>query len=1058
MKKPVIAQMTVVFMLFAIQLANAASAPQIHGMRFSELSPDGKTLVFTYQGDLWSVESSGGIAHRITTNEAYDRKAKFSPDGLWLAFESDRCGNPDIFIMPADGSNDPKRITYSSDTQQLWGWHPSNQSLITGIRGPLHPYITAIQDLTGGIAVPVFEDIQYHLGAVLTSDGSKMYYLRAPASVQDWRTGYRGSAGGDIWLYNLKSKEHGKIYSDNRSKHFLAMGHDETYLLFVDYVNQGSSNLAKLDLQSLSVTYLTNYSDDTVRNPATDKNGTIVYEYMNDLWRLEPGKEPRMLEIFGPAENRGNDIEYQTLNSGISTYDISSDQKLAAVSVNNDICVYRLDGEVDNKAVALTNTSDIQEFEPAFSKDGKSLYFIEDDGWEYHIVNVDLKTLQKKTLQTETERIRNLERIPDSEELTYIRGFGELVMLNPADNSVKPLKTDVQIPWHSLSPWSWTCDQKYLGVHGMVGEVEDVYIIERETGKYWNVSKYFRSDSNPRFSPDGRWLAYQTDADRASEIKLVRLKPETFLKETVLIDPEEEKKPEDDQAKPDEEKKDEEVKEEEKKVEIDFDRIDERARIVSFTPGYNSVIGFSPDGEWLFYSNSQQGSVNQWSSWSRELWKVPTDERSKETPVKINESPDDLIPVGDKLYASKWGKLFNFNLDGSGDELPFSVNVTIDRTAEKKLALILAGQVLKEYFYDKKMHGADWKKVRQKYLSMLDDARTPEDVAALMNRLNGELNASHLGAWGPTSFKGQPDQTADLGLDFDPYFKGEGLKIRKILKDGPSDKPDIDLKPDDVILEIEGQKVGMSIDPSSILNHKVGEVITLKVHRKDDIHEVKVKADSIDNLQTWKYETWIDENKKKVDEWSHGKIGYLHIRSMGMGSFRRFEKEYLNMTKEKEGIIIDVRYNPGGWIHELLLDVLDRRTFGYAKNRGWDEYIPQPWNYNRTQSVVLINESSTSDAEIFPYAFKQLGLGKLIGMETYGAVIGTNETGLPGGFGVRLPEWGWYRLDYRNLENEGVKPDIEIPFPPDAIIKGDDPQLKRAVEELLRDTNEGIYK
>jgi C-terminal processing protease CtpA/Prc len=680
---------------------------------------------------------------------------------------------------------------------------------------------------------------------------------------------------------------------------------------------------------------------------------------------------------------------------------------------------------------------------------------------------MDIKTKSIEEMIYEPDGMRSLMRIPTTDLLSYLKGSGDIMIFDPQTKKVEKLITKMCFACGYAQMMNWSPDGRFLALSDQSEWDGEIFIIERETKKSFDVSHSPAWDDDPYFSPDGKWFTYSQNQEGLSSVILVELDPKAPLEETVLIQEEEKKdeegkpsdgKPEEKKESVSEEKKSngekpekegEEKKEEEKKIEvkINFDRIDERGRNVSVTPGWNYPVGFSLDGEWLFYIYSKR-----WEQ--RELWAVPTDEKSK-------EQPKNLGPVGfqwkflyskESILALADGRIFKFDsATGKGDELPFSVKRNLDKEAERKLAYLVAVKALETGFYDKKLHGADWKRVKEKYLPMINDARTPEDTIAILNRLNGELNASHLAAYGISSFTGQKDETASLGIDWDNSYDGPGLKIRRIYKNGPADFSDIELKPGDIVLAIDGNDVDLKHDPFKMLNHKADEIMRLTVKGEKENREVKIRAKDPGADSNGRYETWIEENRKLVDKLSDGKIGYLHIQWMGGRPLAKFRKEYLNMTREKKGVIIDVRFNPGGNIHENLIDILDRRTFGFGTMRGWDEFIPQPANYNRTPSVCLINESSYSDSEIFPYAYQQLKLGKLIGMQTFGAVIGTNDIEIPGGYSIRIPCEGWFRMDMRNLENDGVKPDIEVPWPPDAISKGVDPQIERAVEELLKE-------
>ncbi|MFH1514921.1 MAG: S41 family peptidase, partial [bacterium] len=959
----------IIVLIIAASPDSSSAAELIHGMRFPELSPDGSRLIFSYQGDLWTVNSNGGVASRITVNEAYEGVSRFSKDGSKIAFMSTRFGNWDIFVMPSDGSSEAKRVTYSSLNQLLYDWHPDGKRVLFSTPMRMFVYNMARQDIDGGMSIPIFEDHHSHSWLNITKDGKTIYYIREAGGIEVERTGYRGSGDGDIWSYDIETGEHKEILADNRSQHYLRLGHDESYLLFVDYVEQGSSNLARLDLETGELSYLTNYDDDTVRNITVDKNGTIVYEYMNDLWRMEPGKNPERLQITASAENKENEKERQILTEGMTGGDISHDGKLVAVEIQGDIFGFRVDGEVDNKCVSLTDTSGTLESNPVFSKDHKFAFFLANSGYGNSLVKMNLESKETEELISDSI-IHNLQRVPTTDLLSFIEGNKKIVVFNPEDKSSDVIAEKICYVCGWASDLIWSPDGKYLALMDVSQWRDEIYIVDRETKESWNVTNYFQADSDPKFSPDGRWFSFGTYDEFGSDVILVELNPKADIKTTNLIDEDEEEAEEKESEEKSDEKSDKKDIEEDIVVIINFDRFDERGRVLSFTPGYNKPLGFSLDGEWLYYSSEQRTSDG--NPISKELWKVPTDEDSDDPPSNLGQVPDKLIFTKESIFAVMNGKLFNFNEDGVGEEIPFEVQRHVDKNEETKLVMKLAGQYLEESFYDENMHGADWDRVRQKYLAMVDDARTPEDVKSLMRRLNGELNASHLGAYSLSSFKGQANQTAFLGLEWDFTHVGAGLKVKRVMTDGPADKPDIEIDTGDIVLQINEIQIDISHNPDEFLNLKEGEVFTLTIKGDPENRKVKIRAANPGVEYLSNYRTWVEEKRNLVKELSGDRLGYLHIEWMGPAQLALFEKEFYNLTKEKEGVIIDVRFNPGGDISEQLIDILDRRKFGYTLERGWDDYIAQPLTYSRVPTVVLINESSYSDAELFPAAYKGL--------------------------------------------------------------------------------------
>jgi tricorn protease len=361
-------------------------------------------------------------------------------------------------------------------------------------------------------------------------------------------------------------------------------------------------------------------------------------------------------------------------------------------------------------------------------------------------------------------------------------------------------------------------------------------------------------------------------------------------------------------------------------------------------------------------------------------------------------------------------------------------------------------RLLREQFYDEKMHGVDWDAMREKYRPLIEHVAAKEDFYALVSMMLGELNASHLGIGGPTV---SGPETAYLGVWFDPEHRGPGVKISAVLKNSPADRDESRLNVGEFILAIDGVEVSNNEQIWDALADKAGRVVELLVNdkpTKEGARTVKIKPINRGQWSNLLYEDWVEKRKRMVDEWSNGRIGYIHIQAMSQSELRKFEREfYAEVVGKKEALIIDVRFNGGGRIHDELLSILKRRLYALEQYRGTPPFT-QPFQVWQKPTVVLINEFSASDAEIFPKAFRDLGLGKLVGVPTYGGVIGTyNVTLIDGTTFFRVPVTGWRTLDGVNLENYGVKPDILVEHSPEDNSNENDLQLKMAVELLLKE-------
>jgi tricorn protease len=364
-------------------------------------------------------------------------------------------------------------------------------------------------------------------------------------------------------------------------------------------------------------------------------------------------------------------------------------------------------------------------------------------------------------------------------------------------------------------------------------------------------------------------------------------------------------------------------------------------------------------------------------------------------------------------------------------------------------------RALNENFYDSKFHGADWKKLRAKYRAIVPHCAMKEDLYTLVSLLIGELNASHLGISGNL---GQPEQqTAELGLMFDHRHPGPDLKIAEIIKEGPADQRGLNLRAGDRIVKIDGVDLTEKTEVSKLLNDKIGEVVVLTVTAADGSgkRRIEIRGQSRVKMNDAMYERWTSGNMKKVTELSSGKLGYIHIPSMTEPGLERFVRALYSDNFDKEGIVLDVRYNGGGFTHDQVLNFLTGKEHTIFTHRdGSSGLVLRSYDRKWTKPLVLlINNKSYSDAEIFPHAFRTWGLGKLVGQPTGGFVIGTRQVSLIDGSAFRTPRIGVHTIKGINMEKEGVVPDVIVEPHPDDLARGIDRQLEKAVEILSQDVS-----
>ena len=641
---------------------------------------------------------------------------------------------------------------------------------------------------------------------------------------------------------------------------------------------------------------------------------------------------------------------------------------------------------------------------------------------------------------------------PDGNLLAFYRGGGELAVMDMETRKVSVIDSG-EVQWGPFAGnFEFSPDGKWLAYWKQIdGYNSDVFIAPADgTGKPVNVLRHPDWIWSVSWIPDGSGLLFMSDRenDEWSVYKLDFKRPETVFTKGFILDP------------PDGEGGEDEIEEEagggqgEVEIEIDFDRIWERVTRVSWQGGASMYPVASADSQWVYYQSDATGELDLWAA---------SIDGAEAYPMQVYMPMDSmqLSQFGDKLYfLAPWGGIGFVRVSGplaqGMGRVEFTAPQKIDRPAELVQMYTECWRLLKNYFYDPGLHGArkDWSAIYQKYLPLVEQAIAPEEFNYVVSRLIGDVKGSHLGIYGGTSFDGVPAFTGFLGLEFDLSYNGPGLKVSKVLYDGPCYKPESKVEPGEILLSINGAPVDSGTNIYALLDDAPQDQVELLVKKKygeRKVYAIPIGAGTHFQLS---YQAWVEERRKMTEELSGGRVGYLHIQGMDWPSFQKFKHDLFGINFEKEAVVIDVRFNGGGWTSFHILELLSRKAFGWSRSRhsGWTGAPAMRWE---KPAVCLINASCYSDSEIFPYGFKQMGIGKLVGEPTNGSVIGTIGYRLVDGTYFSLPIEGWYTYDRRNMEVsgpagiEGIAPDIFVSNHPDEVKAGKDAQLEKAVGELL---------
>ena len=1052
--------------VLALILAIPATAIEAPLPRHPAPSPDGSQIAFSWQGDLWLVPSSGGEARRLTAHPASERFPMWSRDGSLIAFASNRHGNDDVFVMPADGSGPPTRLTHASTADLPDDFTPDGQALlVTSNRAESVKWGTQLWTvpLTGG--TPALAQDAFGEHAVYSPDGDTLAFVRGQTK---WmRRGYRGPASRDLWLRGASGDFLRLTDFDGTDDHPSWIDGDTIAFLSA---RAGRKNLFLLDTTSKAATQLTNHDGSAVRFPRAAADGSLIaYEFEDALWTVRPTNgESTRLSIEVPADALKNPIERKKASDGADEMAISADGKLAAFTVGGDVFVTAIvskdDQEIAKPPTAQVTSTPEREGDLSWSPDGKTLLFSSAQHGNddlYLAQPTDEETPWSESFDFELTRLTQSPAAeyaasfsPDGERIAFVRGKGSLVVMPKTGGEATVLLDH----WAAPS-YDWSPDAEWIA-YSIPNENynSEVWIVSSGGGTPYNVSRHPDDDFVPRWSPDGRRLVWT--AKRVAEsfdvwgVWLARADdertPAQWLKEWNDKPEKEEKGEEDETGEEDEKPKLPHVR-------IDFERLWERVEQITGLKGREGVARVSPDGKTIIFTAEHEGDDD--------LYSVRWDGEELKRLTKDGAEPEQYTfgPKGKEIfYLDGKGRIKRVGLDAkAGDPVPFAARYVVDLRLQREAVYDQAWRALNENFYDPDFHGVDWPAQREKYHPWAMAASTNEDFADLVNLMLGELNASHMGYY-PPGTRGRPtaagDVTGWIGVTYDVAAGGPGILVDQVLPDSPAWRTDAAILPGERLLAVNGSEITESTNVFSLFVDTSGQRTPLKVAAADGAERtVIVKPVGYRAQRQLRYSEWVRERRRLVEEWSAGRLGYIHVQGMNIPSFEEFERGLFAAGDGKEGLLIDVRSNGGGSTTDLLMAVLMVQRHAYTVPRDGDPEIrayPQsrlPLSAWTRPAVAICNEDSYSNAEIFSHAFKSLGRGPLVGSPTFGAVISTGGMRTLDGALVRLPGRGWFVAPTGiNMENNGAMPDVVVWHPPSEDRSAtEDTQLQKAVEVLL---------
>lgn len=1010
----------------------------IRGMHTPALSPDASQICFAYRGDLWIVSAQGGEATRLTIHPAHDAYPRWSPDGKWIAFASRRYPtsslNYDVFVIPASGG-EPRRLTWHTNNDYPSDWSPDGTRLLLQAIRQSDSWQAVELDIESGRTRNLTNDRLLVRYAVYSPDGRRVAYTRCARTGSWWRPRYRGSANMDIWVKDLQTGKTTQLTTYEGMDIWPMFTKDGQGVCYVsDVLTPGVPNLVMAAVREPRPVSLTRHTSGAVTWPNMSRDGSaIVYTWDGDLYVFSfKDNKSRKLTIYADSDVRQNVVTRLRLTNGATELEVSPDGKTLGLVLRGDI--WTIPADKGGEATRLTDTP-AHDYDFMWSPDSTRIAFVSDRKGAFGIYVLDVKTREVREVAAGTDEASSPLWSSDGKLLAYLlSGQAGGLYVVPVDGS-EPARCVAVSRGNNrygvgITSYAWSPDSRWLAFSRRNRlNSTDIWVVPVVGGEAINVTEYPGSNSNPRWSSDGKYLVFLSSRDRPQGEDLYALP---------LMKPR--------RAEQGEGRRPQEGRE--AVVRIDFDGITERARRLT-TSG---VTGFelTPDGQTALGLTSFGTGLDVFS--------VPLGGG----PVQRVTSTGDM--VGIPRFASgasgrfwclvRGGVVRSFSLQGpawSGRDLGFEAIFETDLRAERRQAFHEFWRSTASGFYDPGMHGVDWVAVRNRYEPLLSGVETAEEFAFfLLAPMVGELNASHAEVSPPSG--GEEPETANPGLLFDEDYDGPGVRVVGYVRGGPNDDDGPVIKPGEYVLKIGGQTVTWGETLWKALNGRADKDTEFLVNsepKEEGARTVTLKPVLAPRIRELQYEEDVRTARATVSQLSEDRVAYVRVNAMDFPSLRQFERDLWGRSMNAHGVVLDLRDNGGGSTHDQLLVQLARTLYGYTRPRD-GELSTQPWRLWDKPIVLLVNENSASDAELFALGFRTLKLGPIVGTRTPGYVIGTYSGTLQDGTSYRIPMWGWYSADHKNLENLGVRPDVEVPGPEGRLGTAEDEQLRRAVELVLR--------
>jgi Tol biopolymer transport system component/C-terminal processing protease CtpA/Prc len=995
----------------------------------------------------------------------------WSNDGKQIAFASDRYGNFDIFVIPAEGG-EAKRLTYYSTPEYPYSFTNDNKSVIFGS--------TRLDDASNRnyptSSQPELYKVSVNAGRVeqiittpaedvkLSKNGQYLIYHDKKGGETQWRKHHVSSITRDIWIYDTKTGKHRKITTfagEDRTPVFT--DNDKAFYYLSE--ESGSFNVHKMSVEGGKSIQISSFKKHPVRFLSMANNGTLCYSYDGELYTQQENAKPEKINITITADAKSNNERVVSVNGGARELAISPNGKEVAFIFRGEVFVSAVEGGTTKR---ITNTPE-QERSVSFSPDGKYLLYASERGNSWKIYQTEIVRKEEPyfyaaTLIKETALINNDKEnyqpaySPDGKEIAFIENHATLKVLTIATKQTRTVLTDKElVNWGDNDQhFEWSPDGKWFAFSYAVEEASnsEIGLISSDgKGKITNLTENGFNDGNPKWAMGGKMLLYDTDRDglRAkansggsqSDIYALFLNQESWDKfrlnkeEYALIKEQDEKTAKADSGK-NKIKKD-------SIINVELDGIVYRKQKLTINSSDLADALVSKDGETLYYLSKFEKGLNLWS----------TNTRTRETkilvPLNANSGSIEWDKDQKNIFLLSDGSISKIDVtSGKKDAVAINGEMVLDIAAERRFMFEHVWRRTKTTFYTASFHGVDWDSYKPDYEKHLADIGNNYEFAELLSELLGELNVSHCWA---TYNNANPnaDATASLGAFYKQNYSGTGIQIEEIIKEGPLDKSGLNVKAGMIIESIDGELITPNKDLSQFLNRKAGKNVLITFTDGNSKKEIIVKPVSLSEENKLLYKRFVRKNQDEVDRLSNGLLGYVHIPGMDDGSYRVVYEDIMGKYATRKAIVVDTRFNGGGDLVSDLAAFLTGKTFMVNATDSHTFSFEPTFRWTKP-SIALVNEANYSDGHCFSYGYQNLQIGKLVGMPVPGTCTWAGWEQLQDA-SIR---WGVPPIGVKNmkgvyLENSPTEPDIKVMNEFEIVSKGKDQQLEAAINALLKE-------